>query len=110
DGSSGTLFVGESTTCTNLGWRTLWAYSYAHFSLSAVTPQERILLGDYDRCVAVGGTGKSGPCRRGWGGNHPGGLHFLMCDGAVHLLDRNVDMNLLAELATIDGGETAHLP
>ncbi|MEA1950605.1 MAG: DUF1559 domain-containing protein, partial [Planctomycetota bacterium] len=110
DGSSGTLLVGESTTCTNLSWRTFWAYSHAHFSLSAVTPQERILLGDYDQCVAIGGQGSSYPCRRGWGGNHPGGLHFLMCDGAVHLLDRNVDMELLAELATIDGGETAQMP
>lgn len=110
DGSSHSLFVGESTTCTNLGWRTLWAYAYAHYSLSAITPQNRILLGDYDQCVADSGVGKSGPCRRGWGGNHPGGLNFLMCDGAVHLVDQAVDMNLLAELATIDGGETVQLP
>ena len=110
DGSSCTLCAGESTTCTNLGLRTLWAYSYAHYSLSAVTPQSRILLGDYDRCVDSGGTGKSGPCLRGWGGNHAGGLHFLMCDGAVNLVDQNIDINLLAELATIDGGETAQMP
>ena len=110
DGSSHTLFVGESTTRTNLSWRTFWAYSYAHFSLSAVTPQERILLGDYDRCVDIGGRGGSYPCRRGWGSNHPGSLHFLMCDGAVQMIDINVDMELLAQLATIDGGETARLP
>ena len=110
DGSSQTLFVGESTTRTNLGWRTFWAYSFANFSLSAVTPQQRILLGDYDQCMAAGGSGFHEPCKNGWGSNHPGGLHFLTCDGAVHLISTDVDMELLAQLSTIDNGETVHLP
>ena len=110
DGSSHTLFVGESTTRSNLSWRTFWAYAYENFSLSAVTPQQRILLGDYDRCKAAGGEGFYEPCKHGWGSNHPGMLHFLMCDGGVQAVDTEVDIELLAEMATIAGGETSRLP
>jgi len=110
DGTSQTLMAGESTTRTNPGWRTFWGYSYAHFSLSAVTAQSRTLLGDFDRCAAAGGTGYDQPCRRGWGSFHPNGLHFLCCDGSVHFVDTAVDTELLARLATIDGQEVAKPP
>ena len=36
DGLSHTLMVGESTTQTDFPYRTLWAYSFEHYSLSAV--------------------------------------------------------------------------
>jgi prepilin-type N-terminal cleavage/methylation domain-containing protein len=110
DGLSWTLAVGESTTRTSLPRRTFWAYSYGYYSLSAVTPQSRILLGDYDECVAEGGYGGSRPCRRGWGSFHPGIVNFLACDGSVRAVATGVDMDLLAAMATIEGGETAAEP
>lgn len=110
DGLSRTLMAGESTTRTNPGFRTFWAYSHDYFSISAVTPQSRILLGDYDRCVAAGGAGREKPCKRGWGSFHPDGLHFLCCDGAVHFVDLAVDVELLARAATIDGREVIEPP
>ena len=110
DGLSHTLMVGESTTRTDFAYRTLWAYSFEHYSLSAATPQSRILMGDYDACVAVGGTGISFPCRRGWGSPHPGGLNFILCDGSGTFLSTSIDMNLFADLATIAGGEQSALP
>ena len=70
DGTSNTLMVGESTTRTDPELRTLWAYSYAFYSLSATTPQSRVLYGDYQRCRDEGGNGHSLPCRRGWGSFH----------------------------------------
>jgi prepilin-type processing-associated H-X9-DG protein len=102
--------AGESTTKTSRAWRTFWAYSYAHFSLSAATPQERTLWGNYEACVAAGGAGKEKPCKRGWGGYHPQGMNFLLCDGAVRFLPTSIDMDLFANLATIEGGEIGHLP
>lgn len=105
DGLSNTLAIGESTTRTSLARRTLWAYSYGYFSLSAITPQSRILLGDYDACVAAGGYGGSKPCRRGWGSFHPDIVNFTACDGSVRPISTDVDMNVLAAMATIDGGE-----
>ena len=110
DGTSNTLLAGESTTSTNLGYRTLWAYSFAFYSLSAATPQRRTMLGDYDQCVRIGGKGHSDPCKRGWGSFHPGGMNFLACDGSTHFLRTTIDMELFAGLATIDGGEVALLP
>jgi prepilin-type N-terminal cleavage/methylation domain-containing protein len=110
DGASNTLMVGESITKTNPGYRTLWAYSYAFYSLSSVTPQKRILYGDYDRCRAHDDTGHSLPCRRGWGSGHGDGLHFLFADASVHYVSTSTDVELLAQLATIDGGERAVPP
>ena len=110
DGLSHTLMVGEATTRTDFGYKTLWAYSFEHYSLSAATPQSRILMGDYDACCAVGGTGSDFPCRRGWGSPHPGGLNFILCDGCGAFVSTSIDMNLFAELATIAGGETAAVP
>lgn len=110
DGLSQTLMVGESTTVTSPAMRTLWAYSYSHFTLSAVTPQVRTLQADYDACKAVAGHGGSLPCRRGWGSMHPGVIHFLLCDGAVRSIATNIDMELLAQLATIHGSEPVQVP
>jgi prepilin-type processing-associated H-X9-DG protein len=110
DGASQTLMVGESTTRSNPGFRTLWAYSYSFYSLSSATPQSRVLWGDYDRCCEAEGKGFSSPCRRGWGSSHPGGLNFLLCDGSVHFLHTEIDPELFAELATIAGHEPAALP
>ncbi len=105
DGASNTLLLGESTTRTAQEYRTFWAYSYAYFSVSSIVPEQRTLWGDYDRCKAVGGSGHSSPCKRGWGSMHPGGLHFALCDGSVRFFNQSVDMELLAQMATIAGKE-----
>ncbi|MBN1393825.1 MAG: DUF1559 domain-containing protein [Pirellulales bacterium] len=110
DGASNTLLVGEHATATNPGRRTFWAYSFAYYAQSGVAAQERILWADYDRCAEAGGPGLEHPCKRGWGSFHPGGLHFLLCDGTVHFISTSVNMELLADLATIAGGEIAALP
>ena len=110
DGASHTLFVGESTTAGSPQWRTFWAYSFGYFTLSAITPQPRIFLADYDQCLALGGTGRDKPCKRGWGGFHPGGLNFLLCDGSVRFVNSDADPDLLAQLATIAGDEPSRLP
>jgi prepilin-type N-terminal cleavage/methylation domain-containing protein len=106
DGSSMTLMVGESVTSTNLGMQTMWPYSYAYYSLSAITEQPRTLLGDYDACVEQGGTGGAAPCQRGWGSAHHGLINFAIADGSVKSFSTVADLRTLARMATIDGGET----
>ena len=110
DGTSKTLMAGESTTLSSPQYRTLWAYSYAYYSLSAATLQARSRIGDFAQCVAQGGPGGSLPCERGWGSYHGDGQNFLVCDGSVQFLDGGLDLELFSELATIDGGETVMLP
>ncbi|MBN2473563.1 MAG: DUF1559 domain-containing protein [Pirellulales bacterium] len=110
DGVSNTLMVGESTTRTSPPHHTLWAYSYAFYSLSSTTPQARTLCGDYQRCRQEPGEGLVSPCRRGWGSNHHGGLNFLVCDASVRFLKQTIDEELFADLGTIAGGESAELP
>ena len=110
DGLSHTIMAGESVTSSDYPYRTLWAYSFEHYSLGAATPQPRTLVGDYDACCAIGGDGSDLPCRRGWGSQHPGGLNFLACDGSTTFLSTSIDMGVFCDLATIAGGEQAALP
>jgi prepilin-type N-terminal cleavage/methylation domain-containing protein len=110
DGTSNTLMVGEMATRTHPRRRTFWAYAYTSYNTSAAVPQSRTLLGDYDRCVEIGGTGGSNPCKRGWGSYHPGIIQFALCDGSVRAISQQIDINLFCALATIAGGEVAQLP
>ena len=109
DGSSNTLLVGESASRTRLDYRTLWAYSYSFFALSATTPQVRTWWGDYDRCRAAGGTGYGTPCTRGWGSYHRGGSQFVLCDTAVRFVADDVDPLVFAAAGSIAGGEAERL-
>jgi prepilin-type N-terminal cleavage/methylation domain-containing protein/prepilin-type processing-associated H-X9-DG protein len=105
DGTSNTLMVGESTTRTNRGFRTFWAYPFGYFTMSGVTAQSRILWGDFDACVLEGGPGGEIPCKRGWGGLHATGVNFGLCDGSVRFIGKSVDMGILSDMATLAGGE-----
>ncbi len=110
DGTSNTLLVGEMTTRTHPRRRTFWAYAYTSYNTSGAVPQSRTLLGDYDQCSAIGGTGGDNPCKRGWGSGHPGIIQFALCDGSVRAISQQIDINLFCALATIAGGEPAQLP
>jgi len=108
DGTSNTLLIGEQATVTNPRRRTFWAYTWAAYSMSEVTSESRILLNDYERCVAIGGSPHA--CKRMWSSMHPGAMQFVLCDGSVHTLSTNIDVNVLGALATIAGGEVVQLP
>ncbi len=106
DGTSNTLLVGESTTVTEPGRRTFWAYSYTSYNKSHLSPESRVYLADFDRCVELDSSNPN-PCKRGWGGQHPGGINFVLADGSVTFVNTNVDLSLLIEWATIDGGKVS---
>lgn len=108
DGPSNTLLIGEMHTSTRPRRGTFWAYTYTSYNQSTVCPScgSRTLLGDYNRCNAIGGPGGSNACKRGWGSFHTGVLHFGMADGQVRAISVNVNMNTLGAMATIDGGES----
>jgi len=106
DGTSNTLMVGEYTTVTHRTRTTFWAYSYTSYNQSsAVPPQTRQFRNDFDACVNIGGAGDNNPCKRAWASMHPGIVNFLLCDGSVRAVSRNIDTFLFADLTTIAGGE-----
>ena len=110
DGLSNTLAVGEMASRTYSSRRTFWAYTYTSYNKSTLVPQPRTFLADYQQCVDIGGGNGSNPCKRGWGSYHPGGLQFLMADGAVRLVQSSIDLELMSQMATIAGEEAATLP
>lgn len=114
DGTSNTLLVGESTTRPSsrfsLSQRTFWAYTYGPFNRSDAVPQSRTLLGDFDRCTAIGGPGEFDPCKRAWGSQHGASVNFVLCDGSVHGYSLSMDMHIFADAASIAGREYVELP
>jgi prepilin-type processing-associated H-X9-DG protein len=108
DGLSSTLMVGEYTTRSHPNRTTFWARAYTSYSMSSAVPgQPRTLLGDYDRCDAIGGTDGVNACKRAFGSQHSGGvINFLYCDGSVRTVKPTIDMNtVFPALASIAGGE-----
>ncbi|MAT67985.1 MAG: hypothetical protein CMJ58_00500 [Planctomycetaceae bacterium] len=110
DGLSNTLLLGERHSFGEVDQeqfvivrRTLWAYTYTSYNKSQVTPVSGTLIPDANRCRES--TGLTEACKRGWGALHPGGLHFTYCDGSTHFVSEDVDMELLAGMATVGGGE-----
>jgi prepilin-type N-terminal cleavage/methylation domain-containing protein/prepilin-type processing-associated H-X9-DG protein len=111
DGTANTLMFGEYATAKgSLNRRTLWAYAYTSYNLSAVTiGQSRTLIADFDVCAATPPTTNgNNQCKRAWGSLHSGGtLNFAFCDGSVRTIPKNVDMNfVLPALGSIGNGET----
>jgi prepilin-type N-terminal cleavage/methylation domain-containing protein len=107
DGTSNTLMVGEYGTGTHPTRRTFWGYAYDSYNQSSVwVGESRTLQANYDQCVASA-PGTATECQRGWGSFHTmGNINFVMCDGSVHAIATNVDMNVvLPAMATIAGGE-----
>ena len=110
DGTSQTLLAGDAYNLTRHPRGTFWAYTYASYNKSTFVAESRTLLGDFDRCVAIGGFAGSNPCKRFWGSGHAGGLHFAFCDGSVRFVSLDVDITLLIAAASIAGDEAAPLP
>ena len=105
DGTSSTLMVGEYATRSHPSRRTFWAYSWNQYNKSSGQPYSRTLLNDYDACRVAGGPGGDNACKRAWGSFHTGGLNFAFCDGSVRSISLSVDLQTLAALCTIAGGE-----
>ena len=110
DGTSHTFLVGEYQTATHVRRRSFWAYAYTSYNQSSAFFESRTLLADYDRCQQIGGGGVH-TCKRAWGSLHSGGIiQFVFCDGSVHSITPDVDMELFVASATIQGEEVQTLP
>jgi prepilin-type N-terminal cleavage/methylation domain-containing protein len=108
DGTSNTLMIGEYHTRTQPRRRTFWAYTYTSYNQSSVHPASHTYLNNFDRCEQI--SAQLGldnrPCRRAFGSFHPGGASWALCDASARFIASTVDMNLLANMATISGGES----
>jgi hypothetical protein len=110
DGLSKTIAIGERSIELQHGGashlhRTAWAYSYGHYNKSAAHLDYRMFVRDYDACLRTTGPGGSFACRHGWSSFHPGGMHFVHCDGSVSFQTVDIDLELFAAKATIAGGD-----
>jgi prepilin-type N-terminal cleavage/methylation domain-containing protein len=117
DGTSNTLLTGECTFRDVTRRATFWAYTYASYNASSIYPESRILNNSYNRCwelASPSGTQRISNadhvCKRAFGSMHATGLNFGMGDGSVRFVANTVDINLLANMATMAGGEVAIIP
>lgn len=110
DGTSTTFMVGECTFADVPRRATFWAYTYASYNQSSITVEPRTFTNSYNKCATTPGLFGDHLCKAAFGSNHaPGGLNFLFCDGSVRFVTVNADVFVLANTATIAGGETATL-
>lgn len=113
DGTSTTMLAGEylTTTIASQGHRVFWGYAYWEWSLGgpslgpggATAPY--ILLPSYDACAAQDPESYDSRCKRGFSSLHDGVINFVMCDGSVRGISRNVNMRVIEALGTIERGE-----
>jgi prepilin-type N-terminal cleavage/methylation domain-containing protein/prepilin-type processing-associated H-X9-DG protein len=94
DGTSRTIMLGE--TCVHAGDAAMWAHGPS------------VIRTTYDNMsdwrTKTGSAGNNLRARS-FRSLHPGGAHFLMCDGVVKFLSESIDMSVFHGLATIRGGE-----
>jgi prepilin-type N-terminal cleavage/methylation domain-containing protein/prepilin-type processing-associated H-X9-DG protein len=96
DGLSNTLMIGEGAgggRDTHIGF--FWAsWNVADTGLGINNPVTT---------VPGGGKWDTTNDNGSFSSFHPGGCHFLMCDGSVAFLSQNISQNYLAALTTRDG-------
>jgi prepilin-type N-terminal cleavage/methylation domain-containing protein/prepilin-type processing-associated H-X9-DG protein len=124
DGTSNTILVGESTNLWE-GRRTLWAYaSWGNYILSQGNHITSIIfLGNYGTQdgIATGlpvgcndlstkPAGSARECMSAWFSGHPSGMNIAMCDGSVHFISWDIDLNSFAAMCSIAAGETFDSP
>jgi prepilin-type N-terminal cleavage/methylation domain-containing protein/prepilin-type processing-associated H-X9-DG protein len=113
DGHSKTLLIGEYATHPRTINRTVyWAYSFFGMNLGSIVDNvgSHFLTPDYAICSAnQPDPGFPQACRRAFASNHSGGaaINFVFCDGSVHPITTDVNLSLLANMATINGQESA---
>jgi len=110
DGASNTMMVGEYSTRDHDNRDTFWAYSWNQYTMSSAMPQARTLMNDYNACLALKGKqpfdSGDNACKRAFASFHTNGaINFVFCDGSVHAIATNIDLNTFTALATIAGGE-----
>ena len=112
DGTSTTLMIGEKSTVTGRNWTSYWAYPYIYYTMGHSIEHPLSISHDMDQCFdhadAVGVW--AAPCARGWGSFHTEVIQFAVADGSVCAISNNIDLTVLCDLSTIDGGEGTALP
>jgi prepilin-type N-terminal cleavage/methylation domain-containing protein len=107
DGLSNTLAVGERHRSDYERKDTFWAYSSANSTSDVIPFRQALHVEKYWDCVATSPNYALNykACDFGWNSYHPVTMNWLTCDGSVHSISLDVEMNLLCSLATVDGSE-----
>jgi prepilin-type N-terminal cleavage/methylation domain-containing protein/prepilin-type processing-associated H-X9-DG protein len=122
DGTSKTLLIGEYTTISELGRSGFWANSYYGMNLASIAlpwdcatnpncdPSSTSISLDPDFLVCqTGMNNRRDSCSRTFAGLHGGGgaINFALCDGSVQRIATEINMKVLAGMATTSGDEMA---
>ena len=109
DGTSNTLMLGERHLPTDEPrYAALWACPVGAYTLGALLPNSWMLRTIYvNQCNAAYPSYK---CTRGFGAYHPGGFNWAMGDASVRFIGETVNMDILMDMASVAGKESAQLP
>lgn len=117
DGLSNTLMIGEYTTRSTTTRGTFWYYTYGSYNQSSVGAESRLYGKPYGKsstdtmgCWGTPGLYGDQMCKRAFNAEHPAGANWSLGDASVRFISTNVDINLLQNMATMAGGESAVVP
>ena len=113
DGMSKTFILGEtryqrtrdSSTASHLGWASSVLRSSASGRTGVLAAALLSINDAIENRNDVSGSTPEPPANilnfytRLFGSFHPGGCHFTMCDGSVHFISENVDLNIYHNLS-----------
>ena len=114
DGLSNTVMIGEYTSPTTTRRATFWAYTYASYNQSSIGAESRLFGKPYGTsatdtkgCWGIPGLYGDQSCKRAINSGHTNGANFTLGDGSVRFISYTADINLLQNMATMAGGESA---
>ncbi|MFG0261268.1 MAG: DUF1559 domain-containing protein, partial [Novipirellula sp. JB048] len=110
DGTSNTMLLGESSSSQDwassdkrsFGGIQPWTWGYYYYGSSST---RRLMLDSKNIQFPVNYRGSFSYNNTPYTSHHPGGVHTLLCDGAVRFLTESIDMNTFKALSTRSKGE-----
>jgi prepilin-type N-terminal cleavage/methylation domain-containing protein/prepilin-type processing-associated H-X9-DG protein len=108
DGTSNTILLGESSS--SRGWSNTMKQGWGGiqpwtWGIYWYTDNRRLMIDSKNIQFPINYRGDFGTNHTPYTSFHPGGVHFLLCDGSVRFVSENIDLNLLKAIGTRAGGE-----
>jgi len=102
DGTSNTFLAGEDVPEYNA--HSAWFYANGSLGTCGIPPNNGLPPKNFSDIYG------NWPELYSFRSRHPGGLHFLFCDGTVRFISQSIPLTTYRALATIAGNEVTTLP